>query len=259
MQIYIGTSGFQYKHWNNGVFYPRGIKDRLRYALSRMTAIEINSSFYRIPPPDTVETWARNLPAGVRMVLKAPQSVTHRRRLKLESEGNVRQGRDLLNYFIDGVLRIPQANRGPALLQLPESMAPDLTRLEQVLQLFSRRGLQVALEVRHAAWCNVDTLALLEYYQATLVASDWPEFHTPLLPTSQFIYLRRHGPGALYASGYDDKALRADIDSIWRLAGANQASTCHQIDTAYVFFNNDIHGHAPRDAMRMMELLEHKR
>src|SRR5690606_18798202 len=51
MQIYVGTSGYLYKHWNTGIFYPRGVKDRLAYALARMTAMEINSSFYRIPPP----------------------------------------------------------------------------------------------------------------------------------------------------------------------------------------------------------------
>lgn len=258
MQIYIGTSGFQYKHWNNGVFYPRGVKDRLRYALSRMTAMEINSSFYRIPPPETVATWARDLPEGIKMVLKAPQSVTHRRRLKLQSEGSVRQGRDLLNYFIDGVLRIPGPNRGPVLLQLPESMAIDLARLEPVLQLFAERGLQVALEVRHASWCAADTFALLERYQATLVASDWPEFHAPLVPTSQFIYLRRHGPGALYASGYDDEALDADLESIRHLSQSSGSSTGRPVDTGYVFFNNDIHGFAPRDALRMIELLSRK-
>lgn len=261
MHIYIGTSGFQYKHWNNGVFYPRGVKDRLRFALSRMTAIEINSSFYRIPPPETVESWTDGLPEGVKLVLKAPQSVSHRRRLKLQSDGNVRQGRDLLNYFIDGVLRIPEINRGPVLLQLPESMAIDLTRLEPVLGLFADRGLQVALEVRHASWCVSDTFALLERYRATLVASDWPEFRAPLITTSQLIYLRRHGPGALYASTYDDDALDADLEAVLRLGQSRQslpsAKEC-SVDTAYVFFNNDIHGYAPHDAMRMLALLKER-
>jgi uncharacterized protein YecE (DUF72 family) len=78
-----------------------------------MTAIEINSSFYRIPPPDTVAAWSGALPEGSRMVLKAPQSVTHRRRLKLHSEGGVRQGADLLAYFISGALRIASCGAWP--------------------------------------------------------------------------------------------------------------------------------------------------
>lgn len=250
MRIYIGTSGYQYRHWNNGVFYPRGVKDRLAYALERMTAIEINSSFYRIPPPDTVAAWAGVLPEGSRMVLKAPQSVTHRRRLKLHSEGGVRQGADLLAYFISGALRIAPDKRGPVLLQLPGQMQIDLARLEPVLALLAEHGLRAALEIRHASWFVAATLSLLERYGAALVASDWPEFSTPLVRTCDFLYLRRHGPGALYASSYDDDALLADLAQL-------HAHRTVPTGSAYVFFNNDIHGHAPHDAMRMMALLAH--
>ena len=176
MRTYIGTSGYQYKHWNNGVFYPRGVRDRLAYALERMTAVEINSSFYRIPPPETVAAWASVIPEGRKMVLKAPQSVTHRRRLKLHSEGGVRQGADLLAYFIGGALQIPPDQRGPVLLQLPGQMHIDLARLEPVLALLAGHGLRAALEIRHASWFVGATLSLLERYGAALVASDWPEF-----------------------------------------------------------------------------------
>lgn len=247
MRIHIGTSGYLYRHWNNGVFYPRGVKDRLAYAMQRMTAIEINSSFYRIPPPDTVAAWAESLPPQRKLVLKAPQSVSHRRRLKLHSEGTTRQGADLLDYFISGALRIPPDKRGPVLLQLPAQMRIDLARLEPVLEIFAAHGLALALEVRDASWFVPATLALLERYGAALVASDWPEFVTPLVPTCDFLYLRRHGPGALYASSYDDDALRADLASIHAQQSAKDA---------YVFFNNDIHGHAPHNALRMIELLE---
>jgi uncharacterized protein YecE (DUF72 family) len=233
MRIQIGTSGYLYKHWNNGVFYPRGVKDRLAYAMARMTAMEINSSFYRIPPPDTVTAWADSVPDGRSLVLKAPQSVSHRRRLKLHSEGGVRQGADLLAYFIEGVLRIAPDKRGPALLQLPGQMQIDLARLEPVLDLFAAHRVQLALEIRHASWFVGTTLALLEKYGAPLVA------------TCDFLYIRRHGPGALYASSYDDAALEADL-ALLRSQPA---------DMAYVFFNNDIHGYAPWNAMRMLELL----
>jgi len=244
MRIHVGTSGYLYRHWNNGVFYPRGVKDRLAYAMQRMSAIEINSSFYRIPPPDTVAAWTDSVPAGHRIVLKAPQSVSHRRRLKLHSEGGVRQGADLLNYFIEGILRIPADKRGPVLLQLPGAMRIDLARLEPVLALFNAHDVRVALEIRHPSWFVAATLSLLERYGAALVASDWPEFSTPLVATCDFLYLRRHGPGALYASSYDDEALLADLALL-------RSQSAHD---AYVFFNNDIHGYAPRNAMRMIEL-----
>ena len=245
MHIRVGTSGYLYRHWNNGVFYPRGVKDRLAYAMARMSAMEINSSFYRIPPPDTVAAWADSVPAGRSLVLKAPQSVSHRRRLKLHSEGGVRQGADLLAYFIEGVLRIEADKRGPVLLQLPGQMQLDLARLEAVLALFSARGVRLALEIRHPSWFVAPTLALLEKYGAALAASDWPEFATPLVPTCDFLYVRRHGPGALYASSYGDEALQADLALLDKQRAA----------AAYVFFNNDIHGYAPWNAMRMLEML----
>jgi uncharacterized protein YecE (DUF72 family) len=137
MRICIGASGYQHRHWNNGVFYQRGEKDRLAYALERMTAIEINSSFQRIPPPDAVAAWAGVLPEGSRMMLKTPQSVTYRRRLKLHGEGGVRQVADLLACFIIGALRIAPDKRGPVLLQLPGQMQIDLARLEPVLALLA--------------------------------------------------------------------------------------------------------------------------
>lgn len=79
MRICIGASGYSYRHWNDGVFYPRGVKDRLACALARMTAIEISSSFYRMPPPEAVAPWAGAMPEGSRMVLGSPQPATHRR------------------------------------------------------------------------------------------------------------------------------------------------------------------------------------
>ncbi|GAC1417746.1 MAG: hypothetical protein NVSMB6_19890 [Burkholderiaceae bacterium] len=78
-----------------------------------------------------------------------------------------------------------------------------------------------------------------------MVASDWPELNTPLVATGDFLYLRRHGPGALYASNYADEALLADL----ALLQAQRAGS------AYVFFNNDIHGYAPQNAMRIEGLL----
>ncbi|TCS33738.1 uncharacterized protein YecE (DUF72 family) [Paucimonas lemoignei] len=245
MNIYVGTSGFQYAHWNNGVFYPPRTKDRLAYAYSKMNVLEINSTFYSIPKPEMVAGWAEKIPAGAKMILKAPQSVTHRRRLRLQSAPHVKPGEHLLHYFADGCLRIPEEKRGPVLVQLPNRMAIDLQRLEAVLQLLTQRSLKVALEVRHASWCVTPTFELLAKYRAALVASDWHEFATPLVPTADFIYLRRHGPDSVYSSLYSEEAVAEDIALIRR----------QQVDEAYELFNNDVHGYAPQNVMQMLRLL----
>jgi uncharacterized protein YecE (DUF72 family) len=198
MKIYVGTSGFQYPHWNQGAFYPPPTKDRLAYVLSRMNVLEINSTFYNIACPETVASWDERIPEGSKMILKAPQSVSHRRRLKLQSDPKVKQGAHLLHYFIDGYLHIPEAKRGPVLLQLPNRMEIDLQRLEPVLRVFSERSLKVALEVRHASWFDPKTFHLLEKCNAAMVSSDWIEFAAPLVTTADFCYLRRHGPTSMY-------------------------------------------------------------
>jgi uncharacterized protein YecE (DUF72 family) len=245
MKIYVGTSGFQYVHWNNGVFYPPRTADRLAYALTKMNVIEVNSTFYSIPKPDTVGSWAARIPDGAKMILKAPQSVSHRRRLKLHSDPKVKQGVDLLHYFADGYLRISEEKRGPVLLQLPNRMEIDLQRLEPVLQLFTERSLKVALEVRHASWFVPATFDLLAKYHTALVSSDWHEFATPLISTADFAYVRRHGPTSIYSSLYEEEDIRMDISLL-------QSQPVHE---AYVLFNNDIHGYAPRNAMQMLKLL----
>jgi uncharacterized protein YecE (DUF72 family) len=245
MKIYVGTSGFQYTHWNNDVFYPPHTADRLTYAFSKMNVIEINSTFYNIAKPDTVAAWAAAIPDGAKMVLKAPQSVSHRRRLKLHSDPKIKQGVDLLHYFIDGYLRIPTDKRGPALLQLPGKMEINLQRLEPVLQLFTERSIKVALEIRHASWCTQATFDLLAQYNAALVASDWHEFATPLISTADFIYLRRHGPSSMYSSLYEEKVIRDNIALL----------RSQSVQEAYVLFNNDVHGYAPKNAMQMLRLI----
>ena len=246
MDFFIGTSGYQYKDWENGVFYPRGVKDRLAYLMERVNAVEINSSFYNTPRPETVARWGMTMPEGTRLVLKAPRSVSHRRRLKLESEGNVAQGRDLLRYFIEGCLMIPEDRRGPVLLQLPESMQINLERLDRVLSLFWEYRLRVALEIRHKTWLVDDTYELLSRYASALVATQWKSFIVPLMPFGDFIYVRYHGPDPThpYCGGYPDKQLNEDLADILETG----------VREAYIFFNNDFYGFAPRNAMTMLEL-----
>jgi uncharacterized protein YecE (DUF72 family) len=109
----------------------------------------------------------------------------------------------------------------------------------------SIRALKVALEIRHASWFVSPLLDLLTRYNAALVSSDWHQFATPLVRTADFAYIRRHGPTTVYSSLYDEDAIRADIASL----------LMQECDEAYVLFNNDIHGYAPKNAMQMRDFL----
>ncbi|HUL30508.1 MAG TPA: DUF72 domain-containing protein, partial [Thermodesulfobacteriota bacterium] len=87
MNIYVGTSGYAYKEWK-GKFYPEKIspKEMLRFYSERLTAVEINNTFYRMPKESVLESWAEQVPGGFVFALKAPQIITHLKRLRDVSE-----------------------------------------------------------------------------------------------------------------------------------------------------------------------------
>lgn len=246
--LYVGTSGFQYKHWNDGVFYPSGVKDRLAFLSQRMNALEINASFYSIPKPGSVRRWSEKLPQNFKLTLKAPRSVTHRRRLKLRSDPTIKQGWDLLRYFSEGVLQIAPQQRGPVLVQLEHRFKIDLDRLEAVLEFFRVLQLTVALEVRCTSWLRMETLRLLREYRGALVSADWRECTVPIYDTGSFVYVRRHGSLGRYFGSYSRAKLQADLDAV--------APYLEQGRDVYVFFNNDGGGAAPRNAVSMLKLAD---
>lgn len=83
IQLWVGTSGYSYKAWA-GSFHPERLpaKDMLAYYASRLPAVEINNTFYRLPSESTLAAWASQVPADFRFVLKASQRITHVKRLK---------------------------------------------------------------------------------------------------------------------------------------------------------------------------------
>ena len=87
MNLYVGTSGYSYKEWK-GSFYPEKIpaKEMLRYYSERLSTVEINATFYRMPQPSMLENWKEQVPGTFRFSLKAPQRITHFKRLKETDE-----------------------------------------------------------------------------------------------------------------------------------------------------------------------------
>ena len=83
MTLYVGTSGYSYKEWK-GSFYPEKLpaKDMLPFYSSRLPAVELNNTFYRLPQKSMVENWKEQVPAHFRFAIKASQRITHFKRLK---------------------------------------------------------------------------------------------------------------------------------------------------------------------------------
>lgn len=232
MTLFVGTSGWQYKSWR-GRFYPEDVAQArwLEWFAERFRVVEVNNTFYRLPPPDTFEAWARRTPADFVIAPKVSRYLTHVKRLK-EPEEPVQR---FLRHAA------PLGDKiGPLLVQLPPDLAADVARLERVLELFPE-GVRVAVEFRHQSWFTDEVRKVLESHGAALCLADRrSKLLTPPWQTADWGYVRLHEGTASPRPCYGRTALAS-----WgrRIAGMWGAES-----DVYVFFNNDPLGCAVRDA-----------
>jgi uncharacterized protein YecE (DUF72 family) len=244
VKLWIGTSGWYYKHWGGGVFYPKGLSSRewLSYYGRHFRTVELNNSFYRLPPPGNFEGWRQKVPEGFLFAVKGSRFITHVKKLVDVEEP--------LRRFLANASALGE-KRGPLLFQFPPSWVPDLRRLEDFFRLLSERGrassLKVSIEVRNQSALTFPFFDLLSKYEVSLCLADWDGLRIEApLTASRFIFLRRHGPLGR-TGGYSDADLRADADRI--------AAWLSQEREVFIYFNNDIGGWAIRNAQTLFDLL----
>ncbi|HEX4606954.1 MAG TPA: DUF72 domain-containing protein [Urbifossiella sp.] len=231
MRVYVGTSGFSYPKWK-GRFYPAKLpaKDMLGYYAGRFRAVEINNTFYKLPPESVLTGWAGQVPADFRFAYKAPQEITHFKRLR-EVDGPVAA-------FLKAVVSVHE-QRGPLLFQLPPNFKKDVPRLRGLLALLPP-GCRPALEFRHASWFDDEVFsALREHHAALCVAEESDDLAVPFVATADWGYLR------LRRLDYDDAALAAWAARI----KAQPWGDC------FVFFKHEDTGTGPDFAARLLKAL----
>ncbi len=183
MQILAGTSGFSYAEWR-GRFYPEGLPgdQMLRFYSERLPSVEINNTFYRMPKPEMLATWADGAPANFTFALKATRRITHQQKLA-DVAG------DVAHFF--NVAEALGQKLGPVLFQLPPFLKKDVELLRAFLELVPA-GKRAALEFRHPSWFSDDVYAALAERNVALVGGDLEEAEKspPLLATADFGYLR---------------------------------------------------------------------
>ena len=241
--LFIGTSGWNYRHWAGGVFYPAGLKpaEWLSFYARRFSTVEVNYSFYRLPSPRTFAAWRDAVPDGFVFALKVSRFATHRKKL---ADPEAALGRFLEHASALG------PKLGPLLFQLPPWLGADPGRLEGLLAYLERQTLVPAalavFEFRHASWFAPEILGILERHGAALCLADWPAFGAREPGGAAAVYVRRHGPGEPYASAYGRERLRALARRIrvWLREGR----------TVFCYFNNDAGGAAVADARILQEL-----
>jgi len=237
MRSQVGTSGFSYAEWK-GNFYPKGIKsgDMLTHYASRLSTVEINNTFYRLPRPEMLEGWRTRTPDGFTFAVKASRRITHFKKLRETSE--------LLDYLFSNLL-VLGPRLGPVLFQLPPTVRLDVDLLRAFLADVTPRiaelpAPRIVLEFRHTSWFVDETFEVLEAAGAALCGGDGDDegrVPPPLVKTAPFTYVR------LRNDVYTDAELVAWADRLRNL-GAEEV---------FVYFKHEVEG--PHLAERLQQLL----
>jgi uncharacterized protein YecE (DUF72 family) len=281
-RIRIGISGWNYPGWR-GKFYPKNLPHRreLSYAAGVFRTIEINGTFYSLKRPENFAQWFADTPDDFVFSVKGSRYLTHMLRLR-------NGAKPLANFFASGLLRLG-LKLGPVLWQLPASFSFDPKRLEAFFKLLPRdteaaaalarrhdkrvsgrtwlkadaiRGIRHCIEIRHKSFLVPEFIDLLRKHDVALVCADTVEWPRLVDVTSNFVYCRLHGSEELYASGYNDAALRLWATRIAEWARGEESPDGDRVAPpvrakraardVFVYFDNDAKIRAPFDAQGLL-------
>jgi uncharacterized protein YecE (DUF72 family) len=230
MNFYVGTSGYGYKEWR-GIFYPERIStgEMLRFYSGRLNAVEINNTFYRMPTQRLLLSWEKQVPASFVFALKAPQVITHLKRLK-----DVEEETGYLFNALDALER----KLGPVLFQFPKSFRADRPALQAFLNLIPA-GVSCAFEFRSTSWLDAEVLDFLHKKGCSFCTTDTDENPAnEIISTASWGYLR------LRRSRYSDTDLSQWIERV----------LSQKWKKVFVFFKHEEEAKGAELAMRFKEL-----
>jgi uncharacterized protein YecE (DUF72 family) len=241
--VWIGTSGWSYKHWENGKFYPPDMPgaEHLGFYAQQFATVEINYSYYQLPPRDTFALWRQKSPTGFVFAAKASRYLTHMKKLKEPEEPLQR-----LLHNASGL----SEKLGPLLFQFPRQWAVNLARLREFLgALRAHPRHQYAFEFRHKSWLVADVYDCLRENNAALCLPIGWDIPLDIQITADWTYLRFHGGAHSHFFEDDELAPWAKRIREWRDRGVD----------SYSYFNNDSLWHdrpaAIDNARRLLEMV----
>jgi uncharacterized protein YecE (DUF72 family) len=236
--VRVGCSGWQYKHWR-GDFYPPDLPQTrwLEHYVRQFDTVELNNSFYRLPLGETFASWRKRTPAGFLFAVKASRYLTHLRKL--------REPADPLSLLLERARQLGPG-LGPLLFQLPPGFQRDVERLRDFVALLPPRE-RHAVEFRDPSWYHDDVLEVLDRPHVTLCLHDMKGSETGRRRVGGFAYARFHGASSPYGGAYPAGELRE-----WAAWIAGEVAAGRPV---FAYFNNDVGGHAPRDARQLRALV----
>jgi len=237
--IYIGTSGWNYRSWQPK-FYREGLEQEkwLDHYSGKFNSVEINNTFYQLPEKSTFKKWSKDTPESFIFAVKASRYITHMKKLN-DCAQAVEKLMEYSSKLGDKL--------GIFLLQLPSNQGKDYTKLENFLKLLPDKY-QYAFEFRHDSWFDDSIFELLEKNKCGIVINSSPGFPFHDIAAGAICYIRMHGDKKLYSSRYSEDELKRFAEIMIKYHDKGYSS--------YIYFNNDAEGHAVEDASRMQEIVE---
>jgi uncharacterized protein YecE (DUF72 family) len=239
-KVYVGTSGYNYKEWR-GKFYPEDLPQRewLSFYAQHFSTVEIDATFYRSFPRHIYTKWAGLTTNNFIFSIKGSRYITHRSRLNIDRES--------VDMFFDSTAGLGD-KFGPALWQFPplfKNTEENKNRLKNFLDMLPNES-KNAFEFRDESWFVDEIYELLNAYNAGFVINDSGKIPSREVVTGSFVYIRFHGPGALYASEYSREQLGK-----W----SKKIKKYQKNYDVFAYFNNDVKAYAPKNAQELRELL----
>jgi len=239
---YIGTSGWMYDHWKEE-FYPPDVSsdDMLTFFGKHFETVEVNNTFYQKPDRNKILSWREAVPADFVFSIKANRYITHMKNLK-EIEEPVNE---LLS-----ILQALGKKLGPVLFQLPPQWHINIFRVKNFLKMLPK-GFLYAMEFRHSSWYDEEIFEALRKKNVAFCIHDHKNAPSPEKVTSDFVYLRFHGPGGYYSSEYTDEQLSEWTEKIKKWLSEDK--------DVYIYFNNDAFGYAIRNSNQLKKKIEKRK
>ena len=243
--IYIGTSGFNYKHWSDGVFYPKDIPQRewLEYYAHNFDTVELNVSFYRLPKESVFEGWYERTPEDFIFAIKGSRFITHVKKLKDCAAP--------IELFFNNAKGLKE-KLGTVLWQLPPNFHVNAERLEEFCGLLRKnrvaKSTRQIFEFRHDSWFCEKICGVLRKHNSSLCIAHSRRWPYEEITTTDYVYIRFHGGEVLYGSNYSNEELKMWAPKIRRWL--------NEVGDVYAYFNNDACGYAVHNAKKLREFLE---
>ncbi|HXX57747.1 MAG TPA: DUF72 domain-containing protein [Thermodesulfovibrionales bacterium] len=232
MKLYAGTSGYGYKEWK-GIFYPEKIspKEMLRFYSQRLGAVEINNTFYHMPREAILTSWAEQVPDDFVFAIKAPQIITHLKRLRNVGEET---------EYLFRTVSVLDRKLGPVLFQFPNSFRQDRQALEAFLDLIPGT-MPSAFDFRSPSWLDSKILDLLRERGCSLCIEDTDEN-----PTNEIFSTAPWGYFRLRRTDYTDADLSYWLEKI----------SSQKWEKVFVFFKHEEGATGPETAIRFLGLAD---